>query len=391
MARHKTHPGTFENRGDYQRLIIYAGGVRHTFRLDTFDKKASEKFAREKHRELTTALDDKERRAAKGIADGTRFSGLLDQYRRDELPTLSPGTRRAYGDSFTLIDDYFGRVLHDPKLEHVGTKHIKGFLAWRRNQRRAGKNQKASSEPVSNRTLQKDRAVLHRLFDFAFNLELIEGNPVARVEQPKADPRTPVLLSDEQYEALLKASADNAQLWLYVLTLGETGGRCVSEALHLRWEDVDLAEGFIQIRSEGRDKHRTKSGRSRYVPMTPRLHEAMREHFARRRLAGSQWVFHHERDRRGGKAGERVKSFRTAFDSAQKVAGIPDAFHRHDLRHRRVTTWLAQGANPVHVREAMGHSDLRTTMGYTHLSKEHLRGLVESSTSSNPRAAQRKA
>ena len=39
----------------------------------------------------------------------------------------------------------------------------------------------------------------------------------------------------------------------------------------------------------------------------------------------------------------------------------------HDLRHRRVTTWLAAGGDAVKVKEAMGQADLRTTMGYTHL------------------------
>jgi hypothetical protein len=74
----KTHPGTFENRGTHQRLILYCGGRRHTFRLDTFDKKASAKFAREKLRELAKQLD----RAKRGIAGTTRFSALLDQFAR---------------------------------------------------------------------------------------------------------------------------------------------------------------------------------------------------------------------------------------------------------------------------------------------------------------------
>ena len=55
---------------------------------------------------------------------------------------------------------------------------------------------------------------------------------------------------------------------------------------------------------------------------------------------------------------------------------LPEGLHQHDLRHRRVTAWLAEGKNPVHVKEAVGHSDLRTTMGYTHLSREHLRALT---------------
>ncbi len=384
MARTKKHPGTFETIGAHQRLILYCGGKRHTFAVETRNRKAMEKFAREKLRELEKQLD----RTRQGLGGVTTFSGLLAQYIRDELPTLSAGTQRSYRDSFGLLTEYFVAELRDPTLDRIQTKHVKGYLAWRRTQRRAGKHQTASAEPVSNRTLQKDRAVLHRLFDFADRLELREGNPVARVEQPKADPRTPVLLTDEQYETLLTECEPNPLLHLYTLTLGETGGRCQSEVLHLKWTDVDLGEGFIEIRS-GDDGHRTKSGKSRFVPMTPRLLAAMKDHSARTRMVTyhgqrTAWVFHHERDRRGCKAGERVKTMRSAFDTAQKAAGIPDAFHRHDLRHRRVTTWLAGGANPVHVKEALGHSDLRTTMGYTHLSKEHLRSLIAPATQSAP-------
>jgi hypothetical protein len=41
-----------------------------------------------------------------------------------------------------------------------------------------------------------------------------------------------------------------------------------------------------------------------------------------------------------------------------------------------VTTWLAEGKNPVNVKEAVGHHALATTMGYTHLAREHLKALV---------------
>ena len=50
---------------------------------------------------------------------------------------------------------------------------------------------------------------------------------------------------------------------------------------------------------------------------------------------------------------------------------------QHDLRHRRVTTCLGEGKSAVLVKEAVGHADLGTTMEYTHLAREHVRGLVE--------------
>ena len=56
---------------------------------------------------------------------------------------------------------------------------------------------------------------------------------------------------------------------------------------------------------------------------------------------------------------------------------MPQGFRQHDLRHRRITTWLAEEKHPVHVKEAVGHADLQTTMIYTHLAKEHLRSLVD--------------
>lgn len=114
--------------------------------------------------------------------------------------------------------------------------------------------------------------------------------------------------------------------------------------------------------------------------MSPRLTTAMKQHFARYRFAayadqGTQWIFHHTLSRRHHKAGERIVSLYDAFKAAAKLS--PDLV-QHDLRHRCVTKWLADEKSAVLVKEAVGHADLRTTMAYTHLAREHLRGLVES-------------
>lgn len=220
------------------------------------------------------------------------------------------------------------------------------------------------------------------MFNYALDLEYIDANPCARVKAPKADERTPVILDNDQYDRLLGACGEDDMLRLYILVLAETGCRSVSEALHLTWDDVDLTGGFVQLKSApGR---RTKSGKSRWTPMTPKLAEATREHFARYRLVTyggerSPWLFHHTQNARRAQAGARRRSFRNALRSAVRRAELPDGFRPHDLRHRRVTKWLAEGRNPVHVKEAVGHASLTTTMRYTHLAREHLRSLVDES------------
>ncbi len=128
------------------------------------------------------------------------------------------------------------------------------------------------------------------------------------------------------------------------------------------------AKGQIRVTS-GRNGHRTKGGKSRFVPMTRRLASAMREHFAQYRFAqydgeSTPWVLHHEFTRRHHEAGARIRSLHAAFQSAAKHAKLPAGLHQHDLRHRRVTEWLAGGQSPVTVMHAMGHSDIKTTMGY---------------------------
>ncbi len=307
-------------------------------------------------------------------------------FEAEALPSLAKGARDAYHDSLKPIRRYFVDKLKDPTVDRIHAKQVTGFLSWRRVNRLRGRRRAdrfKSGAPVTNRTLAKDRAVLHRLFALAEKMEYRDGNPVGRVDAPKDDGRTPVILSADEYDRLLAESKGRPMLALYVLLLGETGMRCESEALRLRWEDVDLDEGFIQVVS-GRDGHRTKGGRSRFVPMTARLLAAMREHFAAYHFAAyggerTLWVFHHDRTRRHYRAGTRIGTLHVSFLSAAARAKLPAGLRQHDLRHRRVTTWLGDGKNPVLVKEAMGHADLRTTMGYTHLVKEHLRALVEHS------------
>ena len=86
-------------------------------------------------------------------------------------------------------------------------------------------------------------------------------------------------------------------------------------------------DGELWIAS-GRDGHRTKSGKGRWGPRTPRLRQAMREHFARFRFATydgqcAPWVFHHVTTRRQAKAGQRIGVLRRAFENGAERAKLP--------------------------------------------------------------------
>ena len=168
---------------------------------------------------------------------------MFTLYETDKLPRKAPGTQRTYRECLKPFREYFVGHCKDPAVEKVRKAHIEGYLAWRAVNRVGG-------GVVGNRMLSKERAVLHAIFAFAGKLELCAGNPVKESDNPKWDRREPIILDDAQYEKLLTACEGHAMLRLHVLTLAESGLRCGSECLWLRWEDIE--DGFLYIVT-GRD------------------------------------------------------------------------------------------------------------------------------------------
>jgi integrase len=145
------------------------------------------------------------------------------------------------------------------------------------------------------------------MFAIADRLEWREGSPVARVDAPKAVHHDPIIAEAGQYDDLLKA-CKCPMMRLYALLLGETGMRCDSE----------------------------------------RLTTALREHLLRYKAAKyrgelSPWVLHHTHGGPRYKAGARIKDFHAGFKAVAETAKLPPELRQHDLRHSRITWWLADG------------------------------------------------
>ena len=63
--------------------------------------------------------------------------------------------------------------------------------------------------------------------------------------------------------------------------------------------------------------------------------------------------------------GDNIKTVRTAFEAACRRAGL-GGLRFHDLRHTAATRMVELGANIVAISKILGHSDIKTTMRYTH-------------------------
>lgn len=333
-----------------------------------------ERLARAHYDELTGEMHRPE-------SGDMALSAFLDRFEREEVPQLADSSRTQYMGTIKALRSYFVDLKDDPRLRDLSKGHVKRWLSWRRTHSADGTKRE---EPLSPYTLKTGFAVFRRILEDAHELELIPGNPASRVQAPKVEDREPVLLSEDQLDELLKACGGDDMLRTYILVLSEAGLRSRSEAPWLRWEDIDLEDGFLRVVS-GREGRDTKSGKGRWVPMTSRLREALRKHQRKYRVRGyggerSPWVFHHLSPNRWAEPGDRRKTFRDKLGDAMDEAGLPEEFRPHDLRHRRCTRWLSQGHSPAKVRKAMGHSSLDITLQYEHLVRRDLEGMVEDET-----------
>jgi len=376
MARH-TYPGTLRRRGPGHWWWRYQiAGRRYSRTFDAPDRPAAERYIR------NTLLEDVEQedaRVAAGQRVEPRMSHLLATFATDYHGTrkaITPGTRRSNQDSLTYFTRFFVEQEGDPKVRDVTKGQIARYFDWRRPRRGGG-----DKTTVAQRTLRRDYAVLHLVFEFAVEREYRGDNPVRAVKKPpRGDEREAIVLSAEQVEKLLDACAEHPMLHLFILTCSELALRPNSEALWLRWEDVDFRQARLKVVS-GRDGHRTKTGKSRVLPLSSRMLDALRAHFAAYRMnGGSPWVFHHVAADRHARAGDRINDLRRAFQSAARQAGLPAGLWPYDLRHTRITRWVSAGHNLALVQKAAGHASMRTTMIYVHLTDDDLGALVAEGT-----------
>ena len=85
---------------------------------------------------------------------------------------------------------------------------------------------------------------------------------------------------------------------------------------------------------------------------------------------GSPYVFSNDQ-------GKPYDNVRKSLLAAAKAAGIEGGITLHPLRHAFCSHALMQGIDPRTVQKWMGHSDLKTTLRYAHVSPDHEREAIQ--------------
>ncbi len=168
-----------------------------------------------------------------------------------------------------------------------------------------------------------------------------------------------------QYEHLVQASQTiDRTTALLVLLGGEAGLRC-GEMIALEWQDVDLPNHRLCIErsSWNGEVTSTKGGRLRYVPMTARLHAALRQH---KHLRSSRVLCEND----GTPLTRQQVQYRV--NRAARIAGVKRGVHL--LRHTFCSHLAMKGAPVGAIQALAGHQELSVTQRYMH----HTPAMLES-------------
>jgi len=270
------------------------------------------------------------------------------QLAKEFLEVYSAVNKKSFSsdvNSIKLLYKFFG----DRNIKLIKKREAELYKSWRLKQPARGKE-----TTIKPSTLNRELACLKTMFSYAEEQGLISYNPLRKLSLLKERNKRLRYLTIKEIERLLETIDLDYLRVIVILALG-TGMR-KGEILQLKWKYINFEEQYIEV---GVDEMATKSEKRRIVPIDDYIVDVLRNW-----KSDSEYIF--------CKDGKPYKDIKKSYNKALKKAGIEDVTF-HDLRHTFASHAVMNGMDLYTLQNILGHSSIKMTERYSHLSKSHLK------------------
>ncbi len=233
------------------------------------------------------------------------------------------------------------------------------------------------AEGLSPTTVKHLHVIVHSALDDAVRLGLIARNVADMVRPPRIAQHEMQAMDDHQVAHFIDAAQrDETSGTVFILAI--TTGMRLGELSGLRWKDIDLDRGIVQVQQtlvsmSGKllfTEPKTRKARRSIRLMKVAIYALRKQriwHLEQAMLFGPEWNKHGLVFPNALGNPLDPTRLRTRFFAFLEQESLP-RIRFHDLRHTAATLMLKRGVNVKVVSEMLGHANISITLGvYGHV------------------------
>lgn len=314
-------------------------------------------------KEAQKALNEAINAINKGIyvePSNALYKDYLEQWFTTKKNSIGIQTAKVY-------ENYLkGRIiptLGSYSLSKLSTIYIQSFI------------NSLNEEGLSSATIKKVFEIIRNSLEHAVDFELVHKNTASKVKLPKSNKKEMTVWNEQEVNTFLKVGKEDPCYIVFYLAL--TTGMRQGEILGLRWKDVDLEKGLINIKQTLSHDGKTfiSGAKTKSSLRTINLSELTVKALKARKLIISKEKLslghiyedfdlvactHHGTP-------FNPANVRRTFKKLIKLSSVSD-IRFHDLRHTHATLLLSKGINVKVISERLGHSNIKVTLDtYSHV------------------------
>ena len=281
------------------------------------------------------------------------------------IPKLR-GEQRNYQAHASMFRNHVEPALGQLRLDDVTEHHVVEMRdALLKKPVADGKWATQVGQTLADSTVKRVMILVRHIFNVALKEKVagLHENPTRHLRLTTMRKVKGTFMTKDELQRLICVVEKRDPGYLEMVKLMVLTGLRRGNVLNMRWEWVNLEQGSVQVPPEA-DK--AKQGFTKYL--SQQALAILVQRFERLQVGqvGGEWVFPNP------KTGKPYSSRRSMWETCRKEAGL-GKLRYHDLRHTFASMMLESGSDIIDVQKALGHTQLKTTAVYLHLTEARKR------------------